>query len=159
MAMLTLRHSRRFYEPRLPHLVFVDGLYAGTMQGDEMPLPLPAGRYAVRVQCGGRVPLGRSGRSIDLSVSSTLPDVEVRRAATLRFHDRERIWNLLFDADLVLWVVSLFVPLPRVYKIVSDLFFAVWIVRLLAIRKRYYKMEAAEDGVQCGGQTVKTFEI
>lgn len=148
MAMLTLRHSRRFYEPRLPHLVFVDGLYAGTMQGDEMQLSLPAGRYQVRVQFGGRVPLGRSGRGVDLSVSSTLDGVEVRRASTLCFHDRERVWNLLFDLDLALWVVSLFVPLPKVFKLVSDLFFAVWIVRIVLIRKRYYRMTVSmADGL------------
>lgn len=144
MAILTFLHKRRFYEARLPHLVFIDGLYAGTMRGDTLQMQLPTGRYKVRVQFGGRIPLGRSGRSIDLSVSSTCNDVEVKKAATLCFHDRERLWNLLFDLDLVVWVVSLFVPLTRIYKIVSDVFFAVWLVRLVVIRKRYYKMTVCE---------------
>lgn len=137
MATLTLVHKRRFYEARLPHLLFIDGLYAGTMRADTYQLQLPSGSYQVRVQFGGRIPLGRS---IDLSVSSTHPKVEVHRSATLTFHDRERIWNLLFDVDLILWLVSLFLPLPRLYKILSDLFFVVWLVRLILIRKHYYKV-------------------
>ena len=140
MAILTILHRRRFYEVRLPHLVFIDGLYAGTMRGDEMQVQLPAGRYQVRVQFGGQIPLGRSGKRIDLSVSSTRDDVEVKRAATVAFHDRERLWNLLFDVDLLVWIVSLFVPLSRGYKIVSDAFFAIWLIRLIFIRKRYYKL-------------------
>lgn len=140
MATLTLVHKRRFYEARLPHLLFIDGLYAGTMRADTYQLQLPSGCYQVRVQFGERIPLGRSGRSIDLSVSSTYPKVEVHRSATLTFHDRERIWNLLFDVDLILWLVSLFLPLPRLYKILSDLFFVVWLVRLILIRKHYYKV-------------------
>ncbi len=140
MATLTLVHKRRFYEARLPHLLFIDGLYAGTMRADTYQLQLPSGSYQVRVQFGGHIPLGRSGRSIDLSVSSTHQKVEVHRSATLTFHDRERIWNLLFDVDLILWLVSLFLPLPRLYKILSDLFFVVWLVRLILIRKHYYKV-------------------
>ena len=140
MAILTILHRRRFYEVRLPHLVFIDGLYAGTMRGDEMQVQLPAGRYQVRVQFGGPISLGRSGKRIDLSVSSTRDDVEVKRAATVAFHDRERLWNLLFDVDLLVWIVSLFIPLSRGYKIVSDAFFAIWLIRLIFIRKRYYKL-------------------
>ena len=56
MATLTIRHLRHFYEMRLPHLLFIDGLYAGTMQGDELSMQMPAGNYSLRVQFGGRVP-------------------------------------------------------------------------------------------------------
>lgn len=140
MATLTFRHRRRFYEMRLPHLLFVDGLYAGMMQGDELSMPVPPGRYRLRVQFGGRLPLGRSGRSVDLSVSSEQEGVEVQGNTVVEFHDRERLWNVLFDVDLAVWIVSFFVTLPTVYKIVSDVFFAVWLVRLLIIRKRYYKL-------------------
>ena len=140
MATLTLRHRRHFYEMRLPHLLFIDGLYAGTMQGDELSMQVPAGCYRLRVQFGGRVPVGKNGRGIDLSVSSEKEGLEVKGDTVVEFRDRERIWNVLFDIDLVVWVVSLFLPLPRMYKIVSDVFFAVWLVRLLVIRKQYYKL-------------------
>lgn len=139
MATLTLRHQRRFYEPRLPHLIFIDDLYAGTMQ-DETQIQMPAGHYKMRVQFGGKVPLGKSGKSIDLSVSSTCDNVEVKQHTTFLFHDRERLWNLLFDIDLIVWLVSLFIPLIRLYRILSDSFFVIWLVRLLIIRKRYYRI-------------------
>lgn len=139
MATLTLRHQRHFYEPRLPHLIFIDDLYAGTMQG-ETQIQMPAGHYKMRVQFGGKIPLGKSGKSIDLSVSSTCDNVEVKQHTTFLFHDRERLWNLLFDIDLIVWLVSLFVPLTRLYRILSDSFFVIWLVRLLIIRKRYYRI-------------------
>ena len=141
MATLTIRHRRHFYEKRLPHLLFIDGLYAGTMQGDELSMQMPAGNYSLRVQFGGRVPLGKNGRSIDLSVSSEQESLTVQGNTVVEFHDRERLWNVLFDIDLIVWIVSFFIPLPRLYKIVSDVFFAVWVVRLLVIRKRYYKLK------------------
>ncbi len=139
MATLTLRHQRRFYEPRLPHLIFIDDLYAGTMQ-DETQIQMPAGHYKMRVQFGGKIPLSKSGKSIDLSVSSTCDNVEVKQHTTFLFHDRERLWNLLFDIDLIVWLVSLFIPLTRLYRILSDSFFVIWLVRLLIIRKRYYRI-------------------
>ena len=139
--MLTIRHIRHWYEPRLPHAVFLDGLYAGMLKDDQLQLNAPRGNYDLKVQFGGRVPIGKSGKTIDVSVSSTkqiegpyVGDVEYV------FHDRERLWNIMFDIDLIAWVVSWFVTMPPLYKIISDVFFAVWLVRLVLIRKRYYKI-------------------
>ena len=140
--MLTIRHLRHWYEPKLPHAVFLDGLYAGMLKDDLLQLDAPMGNYTLKVQFGGRVPIGKNGKSIDVSVSST-EHVEVARNGNTEcvFHDRERLWNILFDLDLIAWVVSWFVAMPPLYKIVSDLFFAVWLVRLVLIRKRYYKIK------------------
>ncbi|MBP5681014.1 MAG: hypothetical protein J6X31_08210 [Bacteroidales bacterium] len=140
--MLTIRHLRHWYEPKLPHAVFLDGLYAGMLKDDLLQLDAPMGNYTLKVQFGGRVPIGKSGKSLDVSVSST-EHVEVARNGNTEcvFHDRERLWNILFDLDLIAWVVSWFVAMPPLYKIVSDLFFAVWLVRLVLIRKRYYKIK------------------
>lgn len=139
--MLTVRHNRKKYEMRLPHLVFLDDQPVAAMQGDELRIQLPTGSYRLRVQFGGQVPLGKSGRRIDLSLSSTAEVTLSHRGDTVvEFHDRERLWNIIFDLDLVLWIVSLFVTLPPLYKILSDAFFAVWLARLILIRKRYYKL-------------------
>ncbi len=146
---LTIRHQRHLFEPRLPHLLFIDNHYAATMQGDETTMQIPSGNYTLRIQCGGRLPLrllsriSRSQRSLDLSVSSTT-QLHIGRAShqtTVTFRDRERLWNILFDLDLVAWLVSLFVTFPPIYRIVSDAFFVIWLVRLIAIRKRYYTIE------------------
>ena len=143
--MLVVRHSRHWYEPRLPHLVFVDGMLAGVMRGDELRLDAPAGSYSLRVQFGGPIRIGKSGRSIDLSLSAT-QQIDIPRGTdiTVTFHDRERLWNVLFDIDLVLWAVSLFATMPPLYKILSDAFFAVWLLRLAIIRKRYYKITVSD---------------
>lgn len=140
--MLTIRHIRHWYEPRLPHVVFLDGLYAGMLKDDRLLINAPRGNYDLKVQFGGRVLIGKSGKSIDISVSST-KQIEVSGIGDVEyvFHDRERIWNILFDIDLIVWVVSWFVTMPPLYKIISDIFFAVWIVRLIIIRKRYYKIQ------------------
>ncbi len=122
-------------------MVFLDGLYAGMLKDDQLQLNAPRGKYELKVQFGGRVPIGKSGRSIDMSVSSTKPIVVPSTGdVEYVFHDRERLWNLLFDIDLIVWVVSWFVTMPPLYKILSDAFFAVWLVRLILIRKKYYKI-------------------
>ena len=140
--MLTIRHIRHWYEPRLPHAVFLDGLFAGMLQDDRLQLATPRGSYMLKVQFGGRIPLGKSGKTIDLSVSSE-KQITVPPAGNLvcEFHDRERLWNLLFDLDLIAWVVSWFVAMPPLYKIVSDAFFVLWLLRLVLIRKRYYTIK------------------
>ena len=139
--MLTIRHIRHWYEPRLPHAVFLDGLYAGMLKDDQLQLNAPRGNYDLKVQFGGRVPIGKRGKTIDISVSST-KQIEVPYVGDVEyvFHDRERLWNIMFDIDLIAWVVSWFVTMPPLYKIISDVFFAVWLVRLVLIRKRYYKI-------------------
>lgn len=144
--MLTIRHIRHWYEPRLPYALFLDGLYAGMLKDEKLQIDIPQGRYDLKVQFGGRIPIGKSGKSIDVSLSSTRPiDVPRNGDVECLFHDRERLWNILFDIDLVAWVVSWFVAMPAIYKIVSDAFFAVWLVRLVLIRKKYYKIKIIDQ--------------
>lgn len=141
MPTLTIRHKRHWYEPRLPHAVFLNGYYVGMLKDDQLRGEVPPGNYSLRVQFGGQVPIGKKGKNLDLSVSSTA-QLEVPQEGDIlcEFHDRERLWNILFDIDLILWVVSWFVTLPPLYKILSDIFFAVWLLRLVLIRKKYYKI-------------------
>ena len=141
MPTLTIRHKRHWFEPRLPHAVFLNGCFVGMLNKDLLRGEIPSGNYSLRVQFGGLIPLGKSGKSIDMSLSST-EQVEVPPTGEVvcEFLDRERLWNILFDIDLVLWMVSWFVTMPPLYKILSDAFFAIWIVRLVLIRKKYYKI-------------------
>ncbi len=145
--MLIIRHIRHWYEPRLPHAVFLDGLYAGMVgKDDSLRLDAPHGNYTLKIQLGGRVPIGKNGRSIDVSVSTTKHiEVPANGNVEYAFRDRERMWNILFDIDLVMWVVSWFVPMPRIYKILSDAFFVMWLVRFVLIRKKYYKIETIQQ--------------
>ena len=76
-------------------MVFLDGLYAGMLKDDHLQLNAPRGKYELKVQFGGRVPIGKSGRSIDMSVSSTKP-IEVPSTGDVEyvFHDRERFRSM-----------------------------------------------------------------
>ena len=147
MPTLTIRHKRHWYEPKLPHAVFLNGYYAGTLKDGQLRGEVPPGNYALRVQFGGIISIGKKGKRIDLSVSST-EQVEVPMAGDVvcEFHDRERLWNILFDIDLILWMVSWFVQMPPLYKILSNAFFVIWLVRLVIIRKRYYKIKCTFAG-------------
>lgn len=144
-SVLTIRHKRRWYELRVPHAVFINGQFVGMLKNRDLHIVAPPDNYTLKVQFGGLIPIGKRGRSIDLSVSSTTQvALKQQRETVCEFHDRERIWNLLFDIDLILWIVSFFVTLPLLYKILSDAFFAIWMVRLIIIRKRYYKIDTYE---------------
>ena len=147
MPTLTIRHKRHWYEPKLPHAVFLNGYYAGTLKDGQLQGEILPGSYALRVQFGGIIPIGKKGKSIDLSVSSTEQiEVPMDGEVVCEFHDRERLWNILFDIDLILWIVSLFVQMPPLYKILSNAFFVIWLVRLVIIRKRYYIIKCTFAG-------------
>ena len=149
MPTLTIQHKRHWYEPKLPHAVFLNGYYAGTLKDGQLQGEVLPGNYALRVQFGGIIPIGKKGKSIDLSLSST-EQVEVPPTGEVvcEFHDRERLWNILFDIDLILWMVSWFVQMPPLYKILSNTFFAIWLVRLVIIRKRYYKIVTTNEQIR-----------
>ncbi|MCR4811084.1 MAG: hypothetical protein K5867_00595 [Bacteroidales bacterium] len=139
MANLIVRHRRRWYEISLPHALFVNNTFVGVMKGDVASLALPPGNCLLRVQLGGPVRVWKW--NLDLSLSSCrVVTLANGSPVTVAFHDRERFWNILFDVDLFLWVLGLFVKMPLIYKILSDLFFLVWLVRLVLVRKRFYSM-------------------
>ena len=70
-SVLIIRHKRRWYELKLPHAVFINGQFLGMIKERDVRIIAPAGSYSLRVQFGGRIPIGKRGKSIDLSVSST----------------------------------------------------------------------------------------
>ncbi len=163
--VVTIQHRRHFLEPQLPHIVFIDGHVAAIMKGDILMMEIPTGRYELRIQCGGPLPLRLLSKLlqrpiiIDLSLSSTAEvTVEHKKTsvdhhhgsnsdvASIEFRDREKMWNILFDIDLIVWLVSLFVTMPPLYRWLSDIFFILWLVRLIVIRKQYYTLSTTDGG-------------
>lgn len=123
----------------LPLWVFINGQPLGVMRGEGVTIELPEGTYNIAVKLLFQVwklRFGIEGSSI-VTASESLP-------LNLRVTDRERLWNILFDLDLVVWLASLFFTLPSpwnlVYHVLSDGFFLIWIIRLIVVRKRYYKL-------------------
>ena len=118
----------------------VNGQPIGMMRGESVSIEMPEGTYNIAVKLMFQLWRWRFGIGGDriVSVVEELP-------TSLEITDRERLWNILFDIDLVIWVASFFFTLPSpwniVYHALSDGFFAVWIVRLIIMRNRYYKLK------------------
>jgi len=102
-------------------------------------LNMPAGEYEIAI----RIVFQLFKWQFWLGGSRTIAvaDSEVKH---LWITDHERIWNILFDIDMLLWVAEFFITLPSpwnmIYKIVSDGFFAIWLIRIWIIRKRYFEI-------------------
>ena len=71
--------------------------------------------------------------------------VPIGESKRLTFTYKDKIWNWLFNIDLVLWFLKriLHVPEPwgTIYEMVSNGFFAVWLLRIWIIRKSYFNIE------------------
>lgn len=139
MPTLTIYRKRR-KGPAIPYWVFVNNQPVGIMKGQEVLLQMPAGEYDIEVR------VVFSARKPDLSLGGRRRiSLAEHEAGNLTVTDKERWWNILFDVDLVLWVVEFFVTLPHplhiIYEVVSNGFFAIWLLRLWIIRKRYFVLE------------------
>lgn len=117
----------------LPHYVLINGQLLGAMKR-EVQISIPPGCYRLTI------------RSIYRFIESTVElDAPSGSTILLTFGDRERLWNWLFNLDIVLWVLKRFIHVPEpwgtVYEIVSNGFFAVWLLRVWIIRKRYFSIK------------------
>lgn len=123
----------------LPHYLLINGQMIGVMKG-EVKINVPPGHYQLTI------------RSMYRFIESTV-EVEVAPGSTtvLTFGDRERLWNWLFNLDIVLWIAKRFVNVPEpwgtVYEIVSNGFFAIWLLRVWVIRKRYFSIVGSGNEV------------
>lgn len=146
MSLLVITHRQKDFWVRIPYQVIVNGRLVGTMNTPQARLRLPAGYYTITIRSGNYVPIGKKGKTLDLTLSSTAPvQVSEYGYTCLDFKNKERWWNTLFNIDLILWLASLFLSIPHpwniVYHVVSDGFFLLWIIRLFVVRRRYFAME------------------
>ena len=118
----------------IPHYLLINDQLLGVFKGSETHVNLPAGRYKVTIRS--------MYKFIESSADVYVPIGESKR---LTFTDKDKIWNWLFNIDLVLWFLKriLHVPEPwgTIYEMVSNGFFAVWLLRILIIRKSYFNIE------------------
>ena len=146
MSLLVITHRQKDFWVRIPYQVIVNGRLVGTMNTPQARLRLPAGYYTITIRSGSYVPIGKKGKTLDLTLSSTAPvQVSEYGYTCLDFKNKERWWNTLFNIDLILWLTSVFLRIPHpwniVYHVVSDGFFLLWIIRLFVVRRRYFAME------------------
>ncbi len=147
MSLLVITHRQKERGMRIPYQVIVNGRLVGTMTTPQARLRIPAGYYTITIRAGGFIPIGKKGKTLDLTLSSTAP-VQVAESGytCLDFKNKERWWDIVFGIDLVLWFFSLFIHIPSpwniVYHAISDGFFVLWIIRLFVVRRRYFAMES-----------------
>lgn len=121
----------------IPLWVYVDENPVAMMTGREVALQMPMGEYDLSVrmvfQLGKRQLRIGGSRRVALAPGKDLQ---------ITLSDKERWWNILFDIDLVVWLLGFFFKLTTpwnvVYHVLSDGFFAVWLLRIWMIRERYY---------------------
>ena len=116
-----------------PHELLINGQLLGVMK-DTVRINIPQGQF--------HVTLRSMFKFIETSVDVEIPEGET---VEILYGDRERLWNILFNLDLALWLLKRIIhigePWDTLYEIISNGFFAVWLLRIWIIRKRYFKME------------------
>ena len=142
MAEFIITRKQKDYW-KMPYQVIINGRPVGTMRTPQAKLHLPAGFYTVTIRTGSYVPVGKKGKTIDMTFSTT-EAVKISDTGynCLDFKDKGRWWDIVFGIDLAVWFVALFLTIPHpwniVYHIVSDGFFVAWLIRLFVVRKRYF---------------------
>ena len=152
MAELIITHRQRDYLLKMPYQVIINGRLAGVMRTPQARLRLPAGYYTVTIRTGNYIPVGKKGKTIDMTLSATETImVSDEGYNCLDFKDKGRWWDIVFGIDLAVWLVALFLTIPHpwniVYHVLSDGFFVAWLIRLFFVRKRYYALSAYTTGV------------
>lgn len=131
MAELIIREKKKHFG--IPRKILVNGRPLCTMKAQEIRLQLPPAQYCITIQ--SIVPSFCAVKYV--SVSEETDNV-------LEFSDREKWWDLVFTADMFLWLAKIFLDLQKpysiIYEIVSDTLFAVWLIREWRIRGTYFDM-------------------
>ncbi len=152
MAELIITHRQKDYLLKMPYQVIINGRLVGVMRTPQARLRLSAGYYTVTIRTGNYIPVGKKGKTIDMTFSTT-EAVKISDTGynCLDFKDKGRWLDIVFGIDLAVWFVALFLTIPHpwniVYHIVSDSFFVAWLIRLFVVRKRYYALSAYTTGV------------
>ena len=132
MATLIIkdRHSGKL---ALPHYLLINDQIVGVMKG-ETRVTVPDATFKVTIRS-----------SIKFIESSAVVSTSEPVDTYVEFGDREKVWDIIFWADMALWLVKRVLHLPEpwglVYEILSNGFFAVWLLRVWIIRKKYFKVE------------------
>lgn len=118
---------------KLPNRIFINGRLVGIMQQKKVSVMIPKGRYTLMIQS-----------AIPFLYATDEVEIEAGVENVVTFKNRERIWDILFTIDLVLWIAGFFVTLPApwdlVYEIATNTFLAIWLIYEFCIRKKYYRI-------------------
>lgn len=118
----------------IPHYLLINDQLLGVIKGGEVHINIPSGRYKITIRS--------MYKFIEGSEEVYVP---INETKLLTFSDRDKIWNWLFNLDIVLWLIKRFAHVPEpwgtIYEIVSNGFFAIWLLRIWIIRKHYFAIK------------------
>lgn len=130
---LTIEKETSELMAKLPNRIFINGRLVGIMQHKKVAVMIPKGRYNLMIQS-----------VIPFLYATDEVEIEAGVENVVSFKNRERIWDILFTIDLVLWIAGFFVTLPApwdlVYEIATNTFLAIWLIYEFCIRKKYYRI-------------------
>lgn len=146
MTQLIL-HRRQLLKVGIPYWVFINGHPVGFMNSKDAVIQMVAGQYNLGVKIVFRI------KKWQFTIGSEEPiTLENDSNCHVTISDKERWWNLLFDVDLVLWLICFFVTIPEpwnyLYHILSEGFFALWLIRIWVIRKRYFVFDVKSESTR-----------
>ena len=99
------------------HYLLINDQVVGVMKG-EARVTVPAATFKVTIRS-----------SIKFIESSAVVSTSEPVDTYVEFGDREKVWDIIFWADMVLWLVKRVLHLPEpwglIYEILSNGFFAV----------------------------------
>ena len=128
---LTIEKESSELMAKLPNRIFINGRLVGIMQTKKVSVMIPEGKYSIMIQS-----------PIPLLYATDEVEIEKGVENVVTFKNRERIWDILFTIDLVLWIAGFFFSLPEpwdlVYEISTNTFLVIWLIYEFCIRKKYY---------------------
>lgn len=140
MKQITI-HRKMPFKLGLPYWVFINGQPIGIMRQTEVSVLVPEN---VQLTLGVKLVFQLWRWQFSLDGHCMIPSDNAHQVDVC-ISDKERWWNLLFDIDLVVWFLLLFVALPTpwdvVYHVLSEGFFALWMLRIIIIRKHYFTLK------------------
>lgn len=124
---------------KLPNRIFINGRFVGIMQQKKVTIMIQEGTYNIMIQS-----------VFPFMYATCIAEISQGVENVISFKNRERIWDILFTIDLVLWIAGFFVSLPEpwdlVYEISTNAFLALWLIYEFCIRKRYYRIRQRTIG-------------
>lgn len=128
---ITQKAKGRFVMSRY---LLIGGKMVGLMREKKTSIELLPGTYQVRIQS-----------ALKWFYSDAMVSVSESSDAFIDYHDRERVWDMLFLVDIVFWCIKgifhLAHPWSLIYDIFTNGYFALWAVYEVVIRKRYFKLD------------------
>ncbi len=131
LQKLTIEKGCSKLMAKLPNRIIINGKFVGIMQQRRVSIMIPKGNYQIMVQ--SMFPFLYATAEINVE-----PDVE----NFVMFRNREKLWDILFTIDLILWCAKFFFTLPApwdlIYEITTNTFLAIWLIYEFSIHKKYY---------------------